>query len=382
MPTPELSIIIPAYNSAPWLPYAIESCLWQSQPNIEAVIVDDGSTDATPQIVDAYAKADPRVRVLHQPNKGAGVARQAGQELARGRYLLWLDADDFLDRHAARDMIGVADRDHVDMVCGNAVVFSDKTFNSRRYFHHPAVARTTFENPRYWKSKVAWRWIVSRAFVNAAHITHPPLKLGQDVVVMYDLLCRVGTFSQCPSFFYYFRQEHKGMDSSLETEIEHELVHYAYVRDILVRAGRPKPLVKYLSENYLRDIKHYMPRILGREPHWERRVLEISRELFSGVDPTWLARDFCEPEVRHNPELERLGLVLRAGDEDAIRAELAQYGAPGAQHHHAPNKANAWHTFRRRIKAMLAPLSLKARARQSALRARAAKRLRGVWTPE
>jgi len=379
MTTPELSIIIPSYNMQRWLPYAIESCLWQSEPNIEVLVVNDGSTDATQKIAEAYAKADARVRVHNQVNKGLGLTRQVGQELALGRYLMWLDADDFLDRDAARDMLGVARRDDVDMVCGNAVVFSDKTFNSRRYFHHPAVARTTFDNPRYWKSKVAWRWIINRAFINDAHITHPALKLGQDVVVMYDLLCRVEAFSQCPSFFYYFRQEHKGVDSSLETEIEHQLAHYAPVRDVLVRANRPKPLIKYLSENYLRDIKHYMPRILGREPHWERRVLEISRELFAGIDPTWLTKAFCEPELRHNPELESLGLALLAGDEDAIRTELARHG------HVAPasvNKTSGWHTFRRRIKAMLAPLSLKARARQCALRARAAKRLRGIWTPE
>ena len=379
MTTPELSIIIPSYNMQRWLPYAIESCLWQSEPNIEVLVVNDGSTDATQKIAEAYAKADARVRVHNQVNKGLGLTRQVGQELALGRYLMWLDADDFLDRDAARDMLGVARRDDVDMVCGNAVVFSDKTFNSRRYFHHPAVARTTFDNPRYWKSKVAWRWIINRAFINEAHITHPALKLGQDVVVMYDLLCRVEAFSQCPSFFYYFRQEHKGMDSSLETEIEHQLAHYAPVRDVLVRANRPKPLIKYLSENYLRDIKHYMPRILGSEPHWERRVLEISCELFTGIDPLWLTKAFCEPELRHNPELESLGLALLSGDEDAIRAELARHG------HVAPasvNKTSGWHTFRRRIKAMLAPLSLKARARQGALRARAAKRLRGLWTPE
>ncbi len=335
----------------------------------------------TGRIADIYAGADPRVRVLHQENKGSGVTRQVGQELARGRYLLWLDADDFLDRDAARDMLAVAERDRVEMVCGNAVVFSDKTFNSRSYFHHPEVSRTTFDNPRYWKSKVLWRWIIGRDFIENAHVTHPPLKLGQDVVVMYELLCKVGTFSQCPAYFYYFRQEHKGMDSSLETEIDHKLVHFTYVRDTLVPAGRIKPLVKYLSENFMRAVRSDMPRILGREPHWERRVLDISRELFAGVEPEWLTEEACRPELRHDADLERFCRVMRSGDEAAMRAELAGYGAPAGSHHHEVDKSNAWHTFRRRIKAMFAPLSLKARCRQHHLRALATKRLAGVWSP-
>lgn len=131
MTQPALSIIIPSYNMDRWLPYAVESCLWQSRRDIEVVIVDDGSRDATARIADFYAQADPRVRAHHQPNMGLGPARRVGQELARGRYLMWLDADDFLDPNAARDMLAVAERDHVEMVCGNAVVFSDKTFNSR-----------------------------------------------------------------------------------------------------------------------------------------------------------------------------------------------------------------------------------------------------------
>jgi len=376
MQEPELSIIIPAYNTARWLPYAVESCLWQSEPNIEVIIVDDGSTDATAAIASAYAKADSRVRVHSQENMGAGRSRQVGQSLSRGRFLMWVDADDFLDSDAARDMLSVARRDKVNMVCGNAVVFSDKTFNSRSYFPHPAVARTTFGNARYWKSKVAWRWIINTEFVNGANIVHPDFKLGQDVVVMYDLLTKVGHFSQCPSFVYYFRQEHKGVDSSLETEIEHQIAHYAAVRDILVGAGEIKPLMKYLSENYLRDIKKIMPRVLGREPHWEDRIATLGRELFQGIEPAWLTRAAYEPELRYSPELESLGLALRSGNEDALRKELARHGQVAPP---SVDKLNWWHTYRRRVKAMLKPLSMKARWRHGALQVRARKRLKESW---
>ena len=373
---PELSIVIPAYNMARWLPYAVESCLWQSEKRVEVIIVNDGSSDETAAIAAAYAKADSRVRVHTQENTGLGRTREVGQSLSRGRFLTWLDADDFLDRHAARDMLGVADRDRVDMVCGNAVVFSDRTFNSRRYFHHPAISRSTFENPEYWKSKVVWRWFINTDFANKAISSHPPLKLGQDIVVMYELLSKVGHFSQCPSFMYYFRQEHKGMDSSLETEIEHQLAHYSLVKDVLVAAGRPKPLVKYYSENYLRDLRSLMPRVSGPDDPWEERIIARSLETFAGLPAEWFTQAFAGPEVTLDPELPALAQALLSGEREAIRVVLARWRHVPSGHVY---KASSWHTFRRRIKAMLAPLSLKARSRHAALASLARKRLGAAW---
>lgn len=373
---PELCIIIPAYNMARWLPYAVESCLWQSEKRVEILIVNDGSTDETSAIAATYAKADSRVRVHTQENMGPGRTREVGQSLSRGRFLTWLDADDFLDRNAVRDMLAVAERDKVNMVCGNAVVFSDRTFNTRRYFYHRAVARTTFDNPEYWKSKVLWRWFINTDFANKAISSHPPLKLGQDIVVMYELLTKVGTFSQCPSFMYYFRQEHKGMDSCLETEIEHQLAHYKLVKDLLLQAGRPKPLVRYFSENYLRDLRNLMPRLNGPNALWEERVIELSLETFAELPAEWFSQAFAGPEVVLDPGLRPLAQALLSGERSAIRALLARWTQTPSAH---VNKDSSWHTFRRRIKSMLTPLSLKTRSRHAALASLARKRLGAAW---
>lgn len=375
MPAPDLSILIPAYNMARWLPYAVESCLWQKNADIEAVIVNDGSTDATQDIAEAFARSDARVRVHRQENRGLSGAREAGQALARGRYLMWLDADDFLDMNAAQKMLAVAKRDGVEMVCGNAVVFSDRNFNTRSYFPHPAASRTSFDNPRYWKSKVTWRWIIGREFINNAGVTHPRLKLGQDVVLMYDLLTKVGPFSQCADHVYFFRQEHKGMDSTLETEIEHELMHYVLVRRLLTERGRLQPMLKYLADNALRDLKLVQQRLRGEDERWRPRFEAVGREIFADIDPDWLTPAVAGPEV----DLRELLPVARAfaGDDMAKARDLLTLSAnPPARHR---DKTKGWHAFRRRVKAMLAPLSLLARARHSALERRARARLKGLW---
>src|SRR5262249_35935561 len=88
---PEVSVIIPSYNSARYLTDAVDSVLRQTFCDFEMVIVDDGSTDDTEAVVRRYGE---RVRYLRQPNSGVAAARNRGIEESRGRYVAFLDADD------------------------------------------------------------------------------------------------------------------------------------------------------------------------------------------------------------------------------------------------------------------------------------------------
>jgi glycosyltransferase involved in cell wall biosynthesis len=92
---PLVSVLMPVYNGEPFIAQAIESALAQTLHNIEVIVVDDGSTDSSGSIADRYAAANPgRVRVIHQPNAGLPLARNAAIAAARARYLALLDADD------------------------------------------------------------------------------------------------------------------------------------------------------------------------------------------------------------------------------------------------------------------------------------------------
>ena len=86
-----VSVVVPAYNYARYLPKAIDSALGQTHPPLEVIVVDDGSTDDTPRVLAAYAD---RIRVIRQANQGAGAARNAGIAAARGEYVAFLDSDD------------------------------------------------------------------------------------------------------------------------------------------------------------------------------------------------------------------------------------------------------------------------------------------------
>lgn len=90
----DISFIIPAYNAEAFVPRCLETLLARRTPRFEVIVVDDGSTDATGELVDCWAARDERVVVVHTPNRGPGLARNVGMERARGTYLFFADADD------------------------------------------------------------------------------------------------------------------------------------------------------------------------------------------------------------------------------------------------------------------------------------------------
>lgn len=92
-----LSIIVPVYKAEKHLDRCVESILSQTYGNIELVLVDDGSPDASPAMCDSWAKRDWRVRVIHKKNNGASSARNAGLDMASGEYIGFVDADDFVE---------------------------------------------------------------------------------------------------------------------------------------------------------------------------------------------------------------------------------------------------------------------------------------------
>jgi glycosyltransferase involved in cell wall biosynthesis len=92
-----ISIVVPVYNVAPYLERCITSLKCQSFPDIEIILVDDGSTDGSGALCDRLAKDDPRIRVIHQKNAGLSCARNAGLDTALGKYVMFVDSDDWVE---------------------------------------------------------------------------------------------------------------------------------------------------------------------------------------------------------------------------------------------------------------------------------------------
>ena len=117
---PDVSVVVIGYNDAANLPKAVRSILGQTLHNLEVVIVDDHSSDETPQVCARLAAEDPRVRHhrLAENSGGCSKPRNTGIEHARGRYVMFLDSDDSLDRHACLNMLQAAEEYDADLVSG------------------------------------------------------------------------------------------------------------------------------------------------------------------------------------------------------------------------------------------------------------------------
>lgn len=111
-----ISVIVPVYNVAAYLPQSVQSILSQDYPDLEVILIDDGSTDQSGAICDQFAAADSRVRVIHQKNGGAAAAKNAGLRVATGKYLSFVDSDDFLEPNAYGTLLQILREQNADAV--------------------------------------------------------------------------------------------------------------------------------------------------------------------------------------------------------------------------------------------------------------------------
>ncbi|WP_301113908.1 glycosyltransferase [Microbacterium sp.] len=133
---PDVSFVIPVYNSAPWLDDCISSVLAQTGVDVEVICINDGSTDDSPAILKRFADTDPRVTVIDQENSGQSVGRNRGLEDAAGRYIIYLDSDDYWPRDVLATLVTRADEGHLDLLLFDCIAFRDGDIDDkvwRRY---------------------------------------------------------------------------------------------------------------------------------------------------------------------------------------------------------------------------------------------------------
>ena len=121
-----ISVIVPAYNVAQWISKCLESIMNQTYKKLEIIVIDDGSTDETPQILDRYANIDSRIKVVHQKNSGLVKVRNKGIELASGEYVAFVDGDDTIIPEMYERLLKNALKYDADIShCGVCFCFSD-----------------------------------------------------------------------------------------------------------------------------------------------------------------------------------------------------------------------------------------------------------------
>lgn len=144
-PRPDVSVVIPVHNTAEHLAECVRSVLDQTGVSLEVICVDDGSSDASGEVLDQLSANDERITVIHQANAGPSVARNRGIEVTRGRYVCFIDSDDWWREDALASLVREAKAGEVDLLLFDAVAYREAGVDDRTW----ARFRTYYDRAHY-----------------------------------------------------------------------------------------------------------------------------------------------------------------------------------------------------------------------------------------
>lgn len=193
---PLVSVIIPVYNVEKYLNQCLDSVIAQTLTDIEIICVNDRSTDGSLGILEEYEKKDKRIRVVTQPNSGAGAARNRGLSMASGKYLSFLDSDDFFEPDMLELAYQKAEEDSADFVVFN----SNQYYTDKGKFVEVSWTLREKEIPPYtpfshrqmtdniFKVFVGWAWdkLYNKEFVEKNHLLFQEQRTSNDMLFVFS----------------------------------------------------------------------------------------------------------------------------------------------------------------------------------------------------
>lgn len=202
-----VSVIIPIYNVELYLRRCLDSVLAQTYQNLEIILVDDGSPDRCGEICDEYAKADSRVRVIHQTNQGLSAARNAGIDVATGSFLAFIDSDDYVEERMIEVLLDnlrtyqaqISSCEHVDVYEGRPVPEAGLENSICELTPEQALAKFLISTK---VDVITWNKLYERKLFS--DIRFPVGKLYEDHFTTYRLLDRARKIVHTQAQFYYY----------------------------------------------------------------------------------------------------------------------------------------------------------------------------------
>jgi glycosyltransferase involved in cell wall biosynthesis len=221
---PLVSVLIPLYNQERYFKACMRSVSQQTYRNLEIIIVNDGSTDNSPQMARDWAACDDRVKVIDKHNEGLAYARRDGYLAAKGEYITFLDSDDMLTLHAIELMVNAIRESGVDLVVGmhdtfvgqittNRRVFRNSSFPSKRIIEQPELFDKYFEN--YFRSssffpvnvwaKLYRKSVIDRAYQDTELYSLDFLFMGEDLFYNMKLFPYLKSMYRIDDSVYKYR---------------------------------------------------------------------------------------------------------------------------------------------------------------------------------
>lgn len=209
-----ISVIVPIYKVQDYLDECVESIINQTYSNIEIILVDDGSPDECPNMCDAWAKKDSRIRVVHKKNGGLSSARNAGIDVANGEYICFVDSDDFICKDALENLYNrIKDDATVGITSGMIYRYQDGCTSNFKDVWLCSVEKVIpaseflLETMSQKTSYTVWNKLYRREVVGNTRFREG--RNNEDTLFMYDLGKNITSMNVCmveiPQYVYYYR---------------------------------------------------------------------------------------------------------------------------------------------------------------------------------
>lgn len=210
--TPLLSIVVPVYNVEKYLVECIDSILNQPYKDCEIILVNDGSTDRSLDICLRYEAKDPRIIVVNKRNGGLSSARNCGIEKAKGKYISFIDSDDYLEGDYYSEAIDELEKNQsLDVVWLQYV--KETEGGKRKYYSNPKQALISYSKNTLLNiltSKESFAWLKVYRAVVFSNIRYPEGKILEDMYILPELLDNIRSCKIIPINGYYIYRQREG----------------------------------------------------------------------------------------------------------------------------------------------------------------------------
>lgn len=301
----KVSVIVPAYNVEKYIGKCLESLINQTLKDIEIIVINDGSTDSTGDIIENYAKKDSRIKYIKQENTGSSEARNRGIKESKGKYIGYLDSDDYVEKKYYEDMFLYAEKNNLELVVSDFIketkekqeikqdfLLSDNTFISGKEYVENVLNGNGY--PNVW-DKIALKSIYEKEEIKF----EKDIFLGDDIVVTIKLgyfAKKIGKLNR--AYVHYIQHESQGtLKGKLGNKINDLYLVCKNLKEFFEKEN-------YTSKNFnWYFINEFYLKFLTCYPIDNKKYLEARKNFILGLDEILNYKEINRLKTKHKLRL-------------------------------------------------------------------------------
>lgn len=319
---PKLSIIVPVYNAEKYLKRCMDSIYAQTFSDYEIILVNDGSQDNSANICRSYCEKDERVRFIDKENGGAGSARNAGIEIARGKYLAFPDVDDWFESTMYEEMLELAETGDYDLVFSGVNYYRHSSGQNIQYSRTvlaPEVVCCTQEECRkqimmFFPTTIIFdspcNKLYKRKIIDDYHLRFSDLRRCQDAVFNLDFYNYVTSAVSTPSAYYNY-MENSAQDVQRKfpkNYIDINIFYYTHLKDVLSNWEMYQQEIKqHYDSSFVMSV--YETIEMFENPQWKFNKKEQKDYIYNIMYREIIQKNLLEANVRDDVK-EKYNILL------------------------------------------------------------------------